>query len=99
MIVMALGHPVFNILFTEFFYSFGRPTPVLGEPVVLLFVSGVSSFKSQQLLEARVVIEFWFERFFFFVIWMSARPLSAESRVDIDGWRTLRIVQRLPAIE
>jgi hypothetical protein len=25
------------------------------------------------------------ERFFFFVIWMSARPLSAESRVDIDG--------------
>jgi len=34
------------------------------------------------------------ERFFFFIIWMSARPLSAESRVDIDGWRTLRIVQR-----
>jgi hypothetical protein len=36
------------------------------------------------------------ERFFFFIIWMSARPLSAESRVDIDGWRTLRIVQRFP---
>lgn len=99
MIVMALGHLVFNRLFTEFFYSFGRPTPVLGEPVVLLFVSGVSYFHSQQLLEARVVIEFWFYRFLFFVIWMSARPLSAESRVYIDGWITLRIVQRLPAIE
>ena len=36
------------------------------------------------------------ERFFFFVIWMSVCPLSAESRVDIDSWRTLRIVQRFP---